>query len=406
MPRPPNSPVTSKVKNKPTDKIKIDNNIQAAHLIKNTTNNSMMNPTNLNSTPKYDNMQNNMDVGWTQKVNKTNPSDSSDPKSPNPTLNKKNNNNKLFITANRYEVLTQIEPAPPSIPDSNQAFYSSTETANNLIGVDNFYCKSSSDRLKTQTATPESYRSLVHLLKEQDAQYHTYQLKEDKPTRAVIRNIHPSTSLELIKSELELRLFEVRQVTNVLHKTTKCSLPLFFVDLESTEQSNDIFKLSSILHTKIKVEEPYKPMVISQYLNCQDYGHTRSYCGYSARCVRCGDSHSSSDCTKPRDYPPKCALCSGNYPANYRGCNVYREIQRRKKHNNKSNFLHDNVNFKSTNNNSNVKKSHPLLETNNPSTLPPTSSQRTYAHATPNQSRDSNHSPPVLDFDKKNIKFS
>jgi len=301
------------VKIKPADKIKIDNNIQAAHLIKNTTNNSMMNPTNSNSTPEYDNMQNNMDVGWTQKVNKRNHSDSSDPKSPNPTLNKKNN--KLFITANRYEVLTLIDPATASIPDPNQAFYSSTETANNvnqikppppifvkgitdfskicealieLIGVDNFYCKSSSDRLKIQTATPESYRSLVHFLKEQDAHYHTYQLKEDKPTRVVIRNIrvHPSTSLELIKSELELRLFEVRQVTNVLHKTTKCPLSLFFVDLEPTEQSNDIFKLSSTLHTKIKVEEPYKPMVISQCLNCQDYGHTRSYCGYSARCVR------------------------------------------------------------------------------------------------------------------------
>lgn len=115
-------------------------------------------------------------------------------------------------------MLTQIEPATPSIPDSNQVFYSSTGTANNvnqikpppsifvkgiidfskicealieLIGVDNFHCKSSSDRLKIQTATPESYRSLVHFLKEQDAQYHTYQLKEDKPTQVFIRNIHP-----------------------------------------------------------------------------------------------------------------------------------------------------------------------------------------------------------------------
>jgi len=106
-------------------------------------------------------------------------------------------------------VLTQIKPVTPFIPDSNQVFYSSTETANNvsqikppppiflkgiidfskgsealieLIGVDNFYCKFSSDRLKIQTATPESYRSLVHFLKEQDAQYHTYQLKEDKLT--------------------------------------------------------------------------------------------------------------------------------------------------------------------------------------------------------------------------------
>jgi len=123
-----------------------------------------------------------------KEVNKRNHSDSSNPKSPNPTL-KKNNNNTLFITANRYEVLTQTKPSTPSIPDSNQAFYSSEETANNvnqikptplifvkdiidfskicealieLIGVDNFHCKYSSDRLKIQTATLKSYRSLVH----------------------------------------------------------------------------------------------------------------------------------------------------------------------------------------------------------------------------------------------------
>jgi len=90
--------------------------------------------------------------------------------------------------------------------------------------------------------------------------------------------------------------------------------------LELTDQSNDIFKLSSILHTKTKIEEPYKLKLISQCLNCQDYGHTRSDCGYSTRFVRCGDSHSS--CTKLRDSPPKCALCLDNHPANYRGCNA------------------------------------------------------------------------------------
>jgi len=79
-----------------------------------------------------------------------------------------------------------------------------------LIEVDNFYCKSSSNRLKIQTANPESNRSLVNFLKEQNAQYHTYQLKEDKPTRVVIRNIHSSTSVELIKSEVELRIFKVK----------------------------------------------------------------------------------------------------------------------------------------------------------------------------------------------------
>jgi len=239
------------------------------------------------------------------------------------------------------------------------------------------FCKSSTDSLKIQTANPESYRILVHFLKDKKAQYHTFQLKEDKPTRAVIRNLHPSTSTDLIKSELELRLFEVRNVTNVLHKTTKRPLPLFFVDLEPNHYSNDIFKLSSLLHTKVKVEEPYKPKVISQCLNCQEYGHTRAYCGYSARCVRCSAFHPSSECSKSRDSPAKCALCSGDHPANYRGCSVYKELQRRKKPVPSNAFISDNVRYKSYN----VQASHPVNDT------PPNPSP-SYAQATAGQSQN------------------
>lgn len=71
--------------------------------MKNTSNNSMQ----IRATNPTDS-SNNTDVGWTQKVSKRNHSDSSEPKSPDPTLNKKKNN-KLFITANRYEVLTPTE---------------------------------------------------------------------------------------------------------------------------------------------------------------------------------------------------------------------------------------------------------------------------------------------------------
>jgi len=157
---------------------------------------------------------------------------------------------------------------PPIFIKGVKNFSDIREKLVELIGVDNFYCKSTTDRLKVMTYNPDSYRALIHFLKEQDAEYHTYQLKDDKPLRVVVRNLHPTTPTELIKSELELRLFEVRQVTIVLHKINKNPLPLFFVDLEPTIQSNDIFKLTSLLHTKIKVEEPYKSKIVSQCINC------------------------------------------------------------------------------------------------------------------------------------------
>jgi hypothetical protein len=115
----------------------------------------------------------------------------------------------------------------------------------------------------------------------------------------------------------------VRQIINVLHKANKNPLPLFFVDLKPTSNSSDIFHLSSILHTKIKIEEPYKTKSISQYYNCQQYGHTKAYCGYQPRCVRCGLGYLSSMCPNSHELPTKCALCSQNHPANYKGCTIY-----------------------------------------------------------------------------------
>jgi hypothetical protein len=95
-------------------------------------------------------------------------------------------------------------------------------------------------------------------------------------------------STKLIKSELEIRLFEIHQVTSVLHKINKLPLPDFFIDLEPTIQSNEIYKLTSLIHTKIKIEEPYKTKSLSQCINFQEYGHSKLYCGYPARCVYCG----------------------------------------------------------------------------------------------------------------------
>jgi len=196
-------------------------------------------------------------ISYTSNKNKRFYSNSSDSSSPRTPTNK---NKKLFFSTNRYEVLSQDDPTSASPTNDNNSVptQNSTDSINvtpktqrpppifvrglynfpdlctkliELIGVDNFYCKSSTDRVKIMTTNPESYRTLVHFLQDQKAEYHTFQLKEDKPLRVVIRNLHPTTPIELIKSELEMRLFEVRQVSSVLHKANKHPLPLFFVDL-------------------------------------------------------------------------------------------------------------------------------------------------------------------------------
>ena len=69
---------------------------------------------------------------------------------------------------------------------------------------------------------------------------------------------------------------------------------------------------------------------IPQCGKCQRYGHTQAYCYHSPRCVKCAGNHITKHYPrKEKSEHVKCVLCDGNHLANYKGCTVYKEIQKR-----------------------------------------------------------------------------
>jgi len=115
----------------------------------------------------------------------------------------------------------------------------------------------------------------------------------------------------------------------VTHKLTKTSLPIFFVDLEPGPTNSDIFKITSLCYTKVKIEPTHPKKDIPQCHRCQTYGHTRKYCNNAPRCVKCGLKHESIDSTKERSTPANCALCNGSHPANYKGCKTHIDLKKK-----------------------------------------------------------------------------
>jgi len=226
----------------------------------------------------------------------------------------------MFITTNRFALLTTNDRTDPTTRSSQTPsntincedapsrtnlptpiivrgildFIGIRDELVKLIGPENFFFKSSTYDLKIQTTKSDHYRVIIHFLKEKEAQYHTYQLREEKSYRVVIRILHPSTPTFDIGIAIEDKGYTVRQVTNVIHKTPKVKLPIFFIDLEPAEINKEIFNLTSLLHTRVKIEEPHIRKDIVQCLNCQEYGHSREYCAYPPRCVRCGKHHPST----------------------------------------------------------------------------------------------------------------
>ena len=61
------------------------------------------------------------------------------------------------------------------------------------------------------------------------------------------------------------------------------------------------------------------------------YEHIENNCLRPYRCIKYAEKHKTIDYPK-KDWstPVKCALCLNNHSSNYKGCEVYKEIEKRK----------------------------------------------------------------------------
>jgi len=60
-----------------------------------------------------------------------------------------------------------------------------------------------------------------------------------------------------------------------------------------------------------------------QCYRCQAFGYTSANCYKKPRCVKCAQSHLTSEYTKSPDIPAKCSKCSGDHPSSYTQCPAY-----------------------------------------------------------------------------------
>uniref|UniRef100_A0A1B0GJF1 Putative nucleic-acid-binding protein from transposon x-element n=1 Tax=Lutzomyia longipalpis TaxID=7200 RepID=A0A1B0GJF1_LUTLO len=175
----------------------------------------------------------------------------------------------------------------------------------------------------------QMYRDLLKKLQEKNTDMHSYRPKTERSFRVVLRGVHHSTDVKDIKEALKVLGHDVINVHNIRHARTKLPTPLFYIDLKPDPKNKDIYAVNRLLHYVVKIEPPHPKKEVIQCKRCQRFGHSKSYCNRSPRCVKCDQEHNSSECPrKVRDDCVKCINCGGNHPANYRGCEVHRQLQR------------------------------------------------------------------------------
>jgi hypothetical protein len=107
--------------------------------------------------------------------------------------------------------------------------------------------------------------------------YHTYQLKEERAYRVVLKYLHHTTEIEDIRQDLLHHGHVARNIVNAHHRKTKEPLNLFFVDLEPAKINKDVYKVTTIQNKIIYIEPPRtNKNYIPQCARCQQYGHTRA----------------------------------------------------------------------------------------------------------------------------------
>ncbi|PNF43750.1 hypothetical protein B7P43_G13710, partial [Cryptotermes secundus] len=126
------------------------------------------------------------------------------------------------------------------------------------------------------------YRKLVTLLKENTVSYRTYQLKEERAFRIVLKHVHHSARTD------------------------------------------------------------------------NKRGNSKTYCNRPYACAKCGGAHNTSTCKKSRDIPARCALCNGDHPTNYKGCEFYHSLLKPNNANSRLNIHHQKLRLRQHGNTSNI----------------------------------------------------
>lgn len=221
------------------------------------------------------------------------------------------------------------DPLPPPIVVEGFTNYNQLY---NIISKETLDFKTkviNNETVKINVNTEEQYRKVINIIdKIEGIQWHSYENKQCRPIRVIANRLHHTCATENIVEELRRRKYKITQAVNKLKWRTKQPLNMFTLTFSHDENINKIYEITDILGTKVEILPLKKSKLIPQCKRCQAYGHTQSYCYREPRCVKCAGKHTTADCQKPKNVEPKCVHCGKNHPANYRGCEVAKELQK------------------------------------------------------------------------------
>lgn len=191
----------------------------------------------------------------------------------------------------------------------------------NTLDINYTKAKLTKDGVAVYPNTPQDHRRLTKTLADKGEEYHTFTLNEEKTLRVVIRGIPAGVPPSEVQLDLAQQGYPGAIVQRMASRQNKQEMPLVLVQVQSDQEG--ILEVNRCCSLVVRVERQKKQQAATQCHRCQRFGHGQSRCTAAPKCVKCGESHSTHECKKPKDTPARCANCAGPHPASYRGCPRY-----------------------------------------------------------------------------------
>lgn len=216
---------------------------------------------------------------------------------------------------------------PPIIVENVKSYEDLYEKMVKQVPESAFQVKFTNDTTaKINSVNSETYRGIINVL-EDNYNYHTYENKQTRPIRVMVKNLHQSCKPENIKKYLLDHGFKIITADNKWSYKDKTPLNIFRLTFDNSEDIEKIYNIKHILGCRVEIQRIKGSALVPQCKNCQAYGHTKKFCSKEPRCVKCAGRHLTMECQKEKNQNPKCVNCGAEHPANYRGCIVAKEIQ-------------------------------------------------------------------------------
>ncbi|XP_063221908.1 uncharacterized protein LOC134530722 isoform X1 [Bacillus rossius redtenbacheri] len=186
------------------------------------------------------------------------------------------------------------------------------------------------DDLMVHTASIADYARAIKALQAIGAQHSVLLQQHEVPKKFVLRGVHRHTPTDFLQEEFAALNLPVQNHWFLENRQRREKCDALVIEVPQSCDTARIQALRKFAGMRIRVDDYRRPKGPAQCSNCQRFNHVGEGCSVAPVCRWCSGPHSATDCPNGgKQEHKKCAHCTKQHCANFKGCSAYKKETRR-----------------------------------------------------------------------------